>query len=99
MDDLIAREVTTVPGLINLAGAGVLVGAKSLRPLADRVAVWLLMFNLHRQRDLKPEDSKKFWEVVQSVMPPPMSMGEFALVAAIFIAYNGACVWLVGGGP
>lgn len=97
MNDLIAREATTVPGIVNLAGIAVLVAAKSVRPFADRIAVWLLLLNLRRGRDLDPDDSRKFWEVVKSVVPPPMGMGEFTLAAIIFILYNVACTWVVRG--
>ena len=96
MDDLIVRETTTVPGIVNLAGIGVLVAAKSVRPFADRIAAWLILLTWKR-RELGSEDSKNFWEAIRSAIPPPMTMPEFAIVAAIFIAYNVACTWIVRG--
>lgn len=96
MDDLILRETTTVPGIVNLAGIGVLVAAKSVRPFADRIAAWLILLTWKR-KELNSEDSKKFWEAIRSAIPPPMTTPEFIIVAAVFIAYNVACTWLVRG--
>lgn len=95
MGDLIAAEVTTVPGLVNLAGAFVLVGARSVGSIADRAAVWLLVFDLRRRTELSTTESEQFWELVKSVIPPPMGIGELACVAIIFVLYNIACVLLV----
>jgi hypothetical protein len=96
MEELIVRETTTVPGIVNLAGIGVLVAAKSVRPFADRIAAWLILLTWKR-RELSSEDTKKFWETIRSTIQPPMTMAEFAIVAAIFIAYNVACAWIVRG--
>jgi hypothetical protein len=97
MDDLIVRETTTVPGIVNLAGILVLVAAKSVRPFADRIAAWLILLTWRRRPELGSEESRKFWEVIRSAIPPPMTMPEFVLIAAIFIAYNVACTWIVRG--
>ena len=95
MTDLIAREATTVPGLINLLGAVALLGARSAGSPLDRLAIWLLVFGMRGSRKLKRKDAKRFWGLARSVLPPPLSNGELACVALIFLAYNAACAVIV----
>ena len=96
MNKVILNEVTTVPGLINVIGALIMLSAKPVATVLDKVMIAALMVFGRKDRDEHSPYQQRLKELIEALLPDrEPSSRQLPMIAAVFVVYNVICVLLV----
>jgi hypothetical protein len=96
MTDILVREATTLPGVINLAGVGFFLYARPGRNVLDRLIVGVLTVISAFIKTPRPAFERNLEKLTERMVPAEqMSTSELAVIVVLFFGYNVACTLFV----